>query len=67
MTVKDKYSASTNAFYVADLMPEYIRSGSLPDDAIDVHAEMFVEFTSEPPVGKIRAANEKGFPEWTDA
>lgn len=64
MKVKNKYSASTNAFYAADLIDEYIEAGTLPTDAVDVDTDTFVEFTNDPPEGKVRAAGKKGLPAW---
>ncbi|MES0226615.1 hypothetical protein [Citrobacter braakii] len=48
-----KYSASKNAFYPESLIPEYIKAGTMPDDLIDVSADIFMEYTGIPPSGEV--------------
>ncbi|HFD7740976.1 TPA: tail fiber assembly protein [Serratia marcescens] len=61
-----KYSPSENAFYPEELLENYMFSGSLPDDLIDVSYDVFSEFTSVPPPGKVRVSGINGHPEWGD-
>lgn len=59
------YSAKNNAFYDEGLMDSYVAANSWPDDAIEVSNEVFVEFISNPPAGKVRAPVD-GLPAWAD-
>ncbi|GHC17566.1 hypothetical protein GCM10010082_06000 [Kushneria pakistanensis] len=58
------FSTKTNAFYPLELASRYKKSGSLPDDALEVSESVFNEFAGAPPVGKARGANEDGQPCW---
>ncbi|QCZ26140.1 tail fiber assembly protein [Leclercia adecarboxylata] len=59
------YSAKNNAFYDEELKNSYVAAGSWPDDAVEVSNEVFVEFISMPPAGKVRAPVD-GLPAWAD-
>ncbi|NHB98017.1 tail fiber assembly protein [Photorhabdus stackebrandtii] len=61
------YSEKTNAFYPVELKQNYIASGSLPDDIIEVSDDIYQEYAANStPEGKYRIAGENGLPEWTD-
>src|SRR5471030_2880748 len=60
------YSGSVNAFYPYSLQERYEASGSWPSDGIDVDDAVFSEFTANPPDGKQRGADDKGYPAWID-
>lgn len=61
------YSAKINAFYPEIMMTDYKASNSWPDDVIQVDEDIYIEFAAtEPPPGKIRAADKKGSPCWID-
>ncbi|WP_159182713.1 tail fiber assembly protein [Citrobacter freundii] len=60
------YSPSRNEFYIADLMNEYIKSMSWPDDAIEISSEIVDEFIKTPAApGKMRVAGDDGLPAWS--
>ncbi|MTC44224.1 tail fiber assembly protein [Providencia sp. wls1922] len=61
------FSATTASFYLAELMQNYMDEGSIPEDATPIDHAAFVEFSGEPPAGKIRGSNKKGHPAWVDA
>ncbi|MER2473647.1 tail fiber assembly protein [Photorhabdus laumondii] len=61
------YSAKTNAFYPIELQQNYIASGSLPDDIIEVGIDIYQEYAANNvPEGKYRIAGQNGLPEWAD-
>ncbi|MCC8460329.1 tail fiber assembly protein [Photorhabdus aegyptia] len=61
------YSAKTNAFYPVELEQNYIASGSLPDDIIEVSIDIYQEYAANnAPEGKYRIAGQNGLPEWAD-
>ncbi|TDB56171.1 tail fiber assembly protein [Photorhabdus luminescens] len=61
------YSAKTNAFYPIELAQNYIASGSLPDDIIEVGIDVYQEYAANNvPEGKYRIAGQNGLPEWAD-
>ncbi|KER02426.1 tail fiber assembly protein [Photorhabdus temperata] len=61
------YSAETNAFYPVELKLDYIASGSLPDDIIEVSDDIYREYAANTaPEGKYRRASENGLPAWAD-
>ncbi|MCC8376318.1 MULTISPECIES: tail fiber assembly protein [Photorhabdus] len=61
------YSAKTNAFYPIELKQNYIASGSLPDDIMEVSIDIYQEYAvSNVPEGKYRVAGQNGLPEWAD-
>ena len=59
-----KYSALNNAFYPDALIPDYIKSGTLPGDLLDVLDDIFAEYTGTPPEGKVRGSDDNGMPTW---
>lgn len=59
------YSATTNSFYAGSLLDEYHNAGTLPDDATPVEDNIYYKYSGEPPVGKVRGA-ENGLPAWVD-
>lgn len=61
------YSAATNAFYPDALKPDYLRTGTWPDDATEVDDNVYQTFAaSAVPEGKIRIAGKDGLPAWGD-
>lgn len=64
--MKYAYSASKNAFYSYEWKEDYDAAGTWPDDAVDVSDDVWKEFTSEPPAGKVRASDSSGRPVWID-
>lgn len=60
------FSKSKNTFYLYELKPRYDLAGTWPPDAVMVSAEVYNEFTSEPPPGKMRGGDENGMPAWVD-
>ncbi|MCE1787092.1 tail fiber assembly protein, partial [Enterobacter hormaechei] len=61
------YSAKTNSFYPIELEQNYIASGSLPDDIIEVGLDIYQEYAANNvPEGKYRIAGQNGLPEWAD-
>lgn len=60
------YSASKNAFYSYEWKEEYDAAGTWPADAVDVSDDVWKEFSSEPPAGKVRAHDSSGLPVWID-
>ncbi|HAV8374059.1 TPA: tail fiber assembly protein [Escherichia coli] len=60
------FSKSKNTFYLYELKPRYDLAGTWPTDAVMVSAEVYNEFTSEPPPGKMRGGDDNGTPAWID-
>jgi len=58
------YSPSENLFYVEDWESDY--GISWPQDCISITEMQFIEFSSSPPVGKIRVSGIDGYPAWED-
>lgn len=64
--MKYAFSPSMNQFYSTEQKQLYIKAGSWPDDASDVSDDIFNEYSSKPPSGKVRGVKE-GAPVWIDA
>lgn len=60
------YDARTNAFYPIAMKEIYESNGIKFDNVNEVDEELFIEFSGEPPKGKIRIVGEDGFPAWGD-
>lgn len=60
------YSANNNMFYPQEYRKQYEANNDWPVDGIDVTDAVFLEFTSKPPVGKIRIVGDDGLPAWGD-
>lgn len=61
------YSATTNGAYPQSDIEIFKATGTWPDDAVLMSAEVFSEFFSElPPAGKMRVAGPDGLPAWAD-
>ncbi|HDC4533313.1 TPA: tail fiber assembly protein [Enterobacter asburiae] len=60
------YDVSTNAFYPIAMKEIYESNGMNFDNAKEVDEKLFIEYSGEPPKGKIRIASEDGFPGWGD-
>ncbi|ASG41950.1 tail fiber assembly protein [Enterobacter roggenkampii] len=65
LNMKYAFSPSLNQFYSIDQKQLYINAGSWPDDASDVSDDIFNEYSSTPPEGKIRGVD-NGMPVWVD-
>lgn len=62
-----QFSAKTGSFYPKSMLEEYRNANTLPGDLVDVDDEIYNLFTTSPPEGKIRGADESGFPAWVNA
>ncbi|KML21397.1 hypothetical protein VL10_18575 [Leclercia adecarboxylata] len=60
------YSSKNDAFYPLELKDLYVAAKTWPVDGIEVEESCFIEFTSTPPEGKVRAGGDDGLPEWKD-
>ncbi|QGU14883.1 tail fiber assembly protein [Leclercia sp. 119287] len=60
-----KYDPATNAFYPYSLKESYEATGSWPEAGVDVDEQTYSAFLVAPE-GKIREANENGYPSWAD-
>ncbi|ELW9468678.1 tail fiber assembly protein [Enterobacter asburiae] len=60
------YSSKNNAFYAVLLKEAYEMAGSWPDDGVKVTDAIFLEYTASAPEGKLRCADNDGYPAWTD-
>lgn len=58
------FSGTTVAFYPRELLADYHKAGTLPDDVLPVSDEDYRKFTGTPPPGKVRGANHLGAPTW---
>lgn len=59
------FSAKNNSFYLAELKPDYISNKTWPDDLIEISDDIFNEYSSLPPEGKVRGSK-NGAPAWCD-
>lgn len=61
------YSATTNMFYPAELLPVYEKRSAWPDDAVHVAPEIYLEFAANlAPAGMMRASGADGLPVWVE-
>ncbi|EUD10919.1 MULTISPECIES: tail fiber assembly protein [Providencia] len=61
------YSAIDNAFYPFAMQSIYLKAGTWPKNGVQVDEAIYQEFAiNEPPHGKQRTSNKKGFPAWAD-
>ncbi|TGC15418.1 tail fiber assembly protein [Escherichia sp. E4385] len=60
------YDAKTNAFYPLILKEDYERSGTWPENGVEVGEDVFLEYVRVNP-GKIRVPGDGGLPTWVDA
>lgn len=60
------YSAKHNSFFPLELKDDYINGIGWPEDAVEVTNSIYIEYSGEPPEGKIRVSGEDGMPEWDD-
>ncbi|EFB9807872.1 tail fiber assembly protein [Cronobacter sakazakii] len=60
------YSAKYNSFFPLELKDDYINGIGWPEDAVEVTNAIYIEYSEEPPKGKIRVAGKNGMPEWED-
>lgn len=60
------YSSKTNAFYPLILKEEYESANSWPADAVAVSDEVYMNYSANPPAGKVRAGDNNGYPDWID-
>lgn len=61
------YAFSNGNFYPLSMREIYEKSGSWPNEYIEVDESVFTEFLASPPVGKIRGKGDDGMPAWVDA
>lgn len=59
------WSASNNTFFPKAFLSDYVSSGWVIDDAIDIEKEVYDEFSSQNP-GKKRVVGQDGMPAWED-
>jgi hypothetical protein len=62
-----KFSSTTSSFYPAEMLDDYRKAGTLPDDLVSIDNEVYNTFVLSPPEGKIRGADKSGFPAWVEA
>ncbi|KTI34166.1 tail fiber assembly protein [Enterobacter roggenkampii] len=60
------YAYSNGLFYPLSMKVEYEAAKSWPDTFSEVSNEEFIEFTGNPPPGKIRGTGVDGKPLWID-
>lgn len=60
------FSPANKTFYSLLWKEEFDASESWPDDAVEVTDEIFAEFSSDPPFGKMLGAGKDGLPAWID-
>ncbi|BCU54058.1 tail fiber assembly protein [Enterobacter kobei] len=60
------FSATTSNFYPEILKPDYDKSHTWPDDAIQVSEDIYLEYSAMPPDGKERGADKHGYPAWVN-
>ncbi|MCS0560514.1 tail fiber assembly protein [Citrobacter freundii] len=60
------YAFSNGNFYPFSMRQVYEASDSWPIEYIEVDESLFTEFSSPPPVGKIRGTSGDGMPAWVD-
>lgn len=60
------YAYANNSFYPFSMREVYEASDSWPTEYIEVDESLFTEFSSPPPVGKIRGTGDDGMPAWVD-
>jgi hypothetical protein len=58
------FSVKTMAFYPVILKADYVRSGSWPEDGVEVTDDIYNEFNSLTPDNSMLGADENGFPIW---
>lgn len=59
------FSLGQNKFFPVQLKPDYENAGSWPTDGVDVDYDVYLEFTANPPEGKVRGVVD-GMPAWVD-
>jgi len=59
------FSPGKNAFYPLSLQSEYEAAGTWPDDGVPVDSDVYIQFTGQPPVGKVRGVVDD-MPSWVD-
>lgn len=64
--MKYAYSAKNNAFYFIDWKVEHINNGTWPDDARDISDSVYLEYSRNPPIGKVLSHSSIGMPTWSD-
>lgn len=59
------FDAKTNAFYPVELKDSYLAKGVWPENGVEVDEAVFAAFQN-PPEGKMRIADNEGYPSWAD-
>ena len=60
------YASSNGNFYPLSMRGIYEKSGSWPNEYIEVDESVFAEFSAAPPVGKVRGTGGDGMPAWVE-
>ncbi|MGV4195460.1 tail fiber assembly protein [Citrobacter freundii] len=60
------YAFSNGNFYPLSMRGIYEKSGSWPNEYIEVDESVFAEFSAAPPVGKVRGTGGDGMPAWVE-
>jgi len=61
-----KFSPKELSFYPVQLLDDYKKAGTLPDDLNEVTDEVYNKFMGGPPHGMVRGSTVKGQPCWVD-
>lgn len=59
------FSAEKNLFFPETLKSSYEKTGDWPSDGVEVDELVFIEFTANPPEGKVRGVVDN-MPAWVD-
>lgn len=59
--------SETGFFYPFNLKEKYVKSGNWPESGVEVEESVFLEFTGQPPEGKVCRRGTDGLPVWVDA
>lgn len=60
------FNKENMSFYPFSLKDDYIKSGTWPENGVEVDDDVFEQFSGESPAGKMRGASEDGMPAWVD-
>ena len=61
------YLFMNKGFYPIEFKENYISTGVSFDDAVEISADIYAEFSQSAPVGKMLGANDQGYPSWVDS
>lgn len=60
------FNKENMSFYPFSLKDDYIKSGTWPENGVEVDDDVFEQFSGESPAGKMRGASGDGMPAWVD-